>query len=239
MTATRSTVTSESSPSGELEVKDVSKEQTMSSKDNNFVEKKKERFQVIESPFTTAVREDVAVRGIYSLVVGMMSFHLISMAFKYYYMDNLFQSDVAFLKRAFHQFHWILASEAAMLATFFFMVLPAVRSRMENKIHHLLYRCNIIIAFLVLAIVPMYIRYAMDLSVVTAVAVVFEQIRYTMKFISFVVENEKMDDSAELPNVKSSLYFLFAPTLIYQLSYPMKNSRDWKNILCWSLEILD
>ena len=78
----------------------------------------------------------------------------------------------------------------------------------------------------------------MDLNVVAAIAVIQEQIRYTMKFISFVVENGKMDDSSKLPTVKSSLYYLFAPTLIYQHSYPMKNSRDWKNIACWSLEIV-
>ena len=238
MTASRSFSVSESAASGELDVKAVGKEQAMPNDNNNVVEKKKERFQVIESAFTTAVMDDVAVRGVYSIFVGIMSFNLVSMGFKYYYMEDLFHSDVSFLKRAFGQFHWVLVSEAAMLAIFFLMVLPAVRSRIENKINSFLFRCNIITAFLVLAIVPIYIRYAMDLNVVTAIAVIFEQIRYTMKFISFVVENERMDDSAELPTIKSSLYFLFAPTLVYQPSYPMKDTRDWKNIICWSIEIL-
>ena len=207
MPASQSSIASDSSPSGELDVKSAGQLKAMSSKDNNFLDKKKDRFSVIESPFTTAVRDDVAVRGVYSLVLGILSYHLVSMSFKYFYVEDLFQNDVTFLKKAFCHFHWSLISEAAMLATFLLLLLPAVRLRIMNQIQPFLYSCIIIAAFLVLAIVPLYIRYAMDLNVVAAIAVVCEQIRYLMKFISFVVENEKMDYASQPPTIKSSLYF--------------------------------
>lgn len=203
-------------------------------------EKKKERFHVIDSPFTTAVREDVAVRGVYSLIVGFLSFHLLSMSYKYYHIDGLLQSDIDFLKKAFSQFHWVIVSELALMATFFAMILPVVRFRMQDKIHPTLFHLHLVVSALLMVIIPMYIRYAMDLHVVAAVAVIFEQIRYAMKAISFVVENEKIreEDGLQLPTRDSSVYFLFAPTLIYQPSYPVREGRDWKNIACWTLEII-
>jgi hypothetical protein len=213
-------------------------------KEERPIVKKKERFHVIDSPFTTAVQDDSAVRSIYSCIVAMMTFHLIATCVKYYFMDGLLQSDIAFLRNSFSGFHWVLLSEFALFTTFMFMIVPAVQFRMQERISPFLFYTNLLVSALIMTLIPLYFRYAMDLSVVAAIAVIFEQIRYAMKVISFVIENEKIsaetedDVFPEIPTVKSSLYFLFAPTLIYQPTYPMRQSRDWKNILCWSLEIV-
>ena len=137
-----------------------------------------------------------------------------------------------------------------MMATFLLILLPVIQFKIQRKINPLLYYSNVSVAGLVILIVPLCIRFACSLHPVAATAVIFEQIRYAMKMISFIVENHTSNDSetsdddvfvedgVQIPTVKSCLYYLFAPTLIYQHSYPMRDHRDWKNIICWFLEII-
>lgn len=90
----------------------------------------------------------------------------------------------------------------------------------------------ITVLFAVILIVPLFIRFTSDPHEVIGTAITFEQIRFTMKCISFVSEKESFS-----PEIGSISYFLFAPTLIYRDSYPRAKRRDWINIVHWSMAI--
>lgn len=70
----------------------------------------------------------------------------------------------------------------------------------------------------------------MRLTAITRLWLSHEVIRLQLKLISFVVEmsGEKVSETS---SVSSFIYYLFAPTLIYQVTYPRSDTIRWRRVV--------
>lgn len=192
-----------------------------------------ERFQVRESMFTTAIRTSATARVAYSTAIAVVAVILMTNCAKYICLPNVFRKDVEFVYRSFSDLHIVIAYEIIMTAGLISILLPSVKIRnhsLTSAIAGISAATIFVIAF------PIFVRFCFDLHEVMAIVVIFEQVRFVMKMISFIAENMKNEN--EDPSISSFLYFLYAPTLIYRSKYPLKANRDWNQIAIWSMEIL-
>ena len=194
---------------------------------------KEERFQIRESMFTTAIQTSSAVQAVYSIMLATILMVLFVTCVKYIAMPEVMQKDLALLQRSFTNMHIVIAYEFMMAAGLTILLLPAVRIRNSYMTIAVV---GITCASIFVMVFPLWVRFYFDLHEVTAIIVIFEQVRYTMKLISFVIEN--MKDMNSQPSLNSFLYYLFAPTLIYRHNYPRNKTRNWRNIAYWSCEVL-
>lgn len=194
-------------------------------------------FKVRDSPFTKAIRNP-SLRATFSLFVATQVLFLIATCTYYFYDHEMFFGDVNFFIRMLSPIHVSLLLELVCTLTIFTLV-PVVRMQ-KSVVQTIIKFMVVTLVFLVVLIFPIGLRIKFDVHPILACAMGMQQLRFLMKIISFVAENpppvpidrhdpernnneeviEEKCCKIEVPTVKSLLYFLFAPTLIYQHRYP-------------------
>jgi hypothetical protein len=164
---------------------------------------------------------------------------------------EFFINDMDFLVRQFSPIHVSLSLEV-MYLTMASLITCSMRYKMENntasaRIAHLFLISG---CFLVMIIIPWFVRDTYDIPVILRTAIILQQIRVSMKFISFLSVNESRlskrnrlkidsikDHEQKLPTIMTMMYFMFAPTLIYQHDYPRSPiPTDWFKVAHHLLE---
>lgn len=109
------------------------------------------------------------------------------------------------------------------------------------KWHHsggMIWTCYALYFFLLLAL-PIPAVMLIDFSSVLKFAFLGEQVRMLMKVHAFVAEctwmaNDKdKKEKMHQVTVKHLMYFLFAPTLVFRLTYPRNERRDWTRVVAY------
>lgn len=199
-----------------------------------------EMFQVRESLLTIALREP-SHRTSFNLVVVVCRILIAATLVLYVCDTDSFPRDVAYIVQQFSPIRVSLAMEVVYLIACFFLVF-FTRARVENNgkwtAAHVI---GVSLVFAAVILIPMYLLMQNHVHFCLTVAILLQQLRVLMKFVSFVVENtDSADDSnhdarkgrQELPTIRSMMYFMFAPTLVYRHSYPQSpNPTDWKLVV--------
>ena len=204
---------------------------------NTDVEKKN-LFHIRKSPLTIALRNPDH-EATFAVVKVLTLFLVIATAVLYIMDPEMLFQDLGFLVQQFSPIHVSLAMEVVYLISAITLLL-SMRTLMQPlkpqvvKAARFGHTLVVFAAFGTVVCGPLYIQMIYDLHFVLVFAMAQQQIRVLMKFISFLVENERQlmkqsDVHQSLPTVKSLMYFMFAPTLIYQHSYPRSPSAtNWK-----------
>ena len=174
-----------------------------------------------ESGFTTALRNNVAVRCIYNLIVSLHIFYISYIFILWYHHPDIKTSDIFFVARVLSSTHLFLFFELLMLAS---VTLFSVWSRNFQ-------RCYILLIITIL-LVPHVFIYSFRIHELPAGFMMMEQVRYIFKAVSVACETE------EKVTLKSVAYFLMVPTLIYKSEYPVTKERDWRQIIIWLIETI-
>lgn len=169
----------------------------------------------------------------YTVIAAIVIFSLSMTCFQYYAEPKVLRSDLSFLARAFKNIHLMLLNEALIIFLMTVALVPAVKNQKQFP---LLSKLTILTTFIIVVVEPPVFKLYMEFHAITGVAVVFEQIRLLMKFISFVVECSRENSTCD-PSFTSFLYFLFAPTVIYRDSYPRSRSRRYDRIARYLCEL--
>ena len=206
------------------------------------------RFQVRESPLKDAFDNSSTTRGTFSAIVSMMGFVFVGMTAVYYFKPDVYYDDLAFVQQSFGNFSCFLAQWLVLHATLILITFPATKYHVMNKdSNYFNYQVWILMTVAIVSAVPVYTIFAYKLHPVLSLAIVMEQIRLLMKLIAYLVENGKKkryieesgDESVEAPTVKSFVYFLFAPTLLYRDTYPKaKQATNWTLVASYALQIV-
>ena len=202
----------------------------------------KPRFVPRESPLTIGLR-DPNHQATFSLFMAANIVVTVVIAVRYFIRQDIMLEDVDFLMRGFGNLHVFIIMEALFTLLFAFALLPATVSWMRQGIGSTYYAIIVTVIACVIVITPVYCCLVYPIHPIMRTAFVLEQIRILMKLVSFVAENvgqnerggtayerdkkdcyenksSKQAHSDEFPSLRSTIYFLFAPTLMYQHSYP-------------------
>lgn len=191
---------------------------------------KKERFVVRESPLTDALKQHVprSTSGLYSAVQYLL---LVTTGVHYYFNWKVFRADMNFLLNALSPIHALLLNELVGVVAIA-CLLPGIRMRLQspNPTSTTVFQMDVAVVSLVLLVVPYQIKSHYGSHYVFNVILIATQVRFLLKLISFLVENS--EEAKDLPTLKSLMYFLFAPTLIYQHSYPRSpHPTNWGRVV--------
>ena len=220
-------------------------------------------FQVRDSPFTEAMR-DPNHQATFSLFLACQTLLTAATVVYYFFNHTQFYSDLDLVVRMFSPMQASLLLEIACTAAIL-LLLPAVRMR-KSILRSIFRPLTIIFTSLVIVILPVFLRNFYNAHPVLASAMCMQQIRFIMKIISFLSENpgdsqdevkaptennnhnfsipnsdpeSQIPTSTQKPTIGSLLYFMFAPTLIYQHSYPRsREPTNWLMVLAYLLQWL-
>lgn len=218
------------------------------------------RFRVRESPLTIGLR-DVNHRATFSFFLAAAILTILTNILHYFLDPQVLHKDLSFFLRATEHLHIFYLQELVFLFGFTVVLLPATILYMRHKISGWMYGIPVFLLLVLVSFGPLYLVIAFGVHPALRVFFVLDQVRHWMRLISFVSENVtqvrderaatqdrchqqegKEQDSletgclrqAEYPTLKSLMYFMFAPTLIYQHSYPRSPANEkirWKYVL--------
>ena len=208
-----------------------------------------DRFKIRESPLTDAFNNSSVARGIFSWVVTIFSMVFVVMIANYLLKPEIYQSDLEFVQRGFAGFtyfvvQWLILNASVALITF-----PATKYHVVNRdSNYFTYQIWIFFNVMIISVLPVYTIVTYNFHHALSCATVMEQIRFLMKLVSYLVENEKKKSFYEkhsdeevvkdAPTFKSFTYFMFAPTLIYRDEYPRTEKTNWKAVASYSAQII-
>jgi hypothetical protein len=171
---------------------------------------------------------------------------------------KVFFEDIAFIRSGFQPFTYFLLQWLIISAALCFIGFPAVKQNNPKSLaSYLIYISGVIVTVATMCIIPVYFMMKYQFHNALKMGTTIEQMRHLMKFISFVVEvnndrvcdkdddpNNNVTDSKEQgkrgsanPTLKSFVYFLFAPTMIYQDEYPKSNKpTNWTRVASYAAQ---
>ena len=203
-------------------------------------ESARERFQIREPLLDQALSKSLSLRALAAGAAALFLLPLLSRAIKYAIMPYTWRMDVGFVGTCFGHTHILLLYELLSVATFVLVALPVSRSKSR-----VIRVPGIMLSSITTAVLAPLLRFYFNVHEVIALALVLEQARFAMKLVSFLVETSQRQADAEKrrqeetrASIGSTLYFLFAPTLIYQHSYPRSPTRNWRRLTACLLQLL-
>lgn len=220
-------------------------------------------FQVRDSPFTVAMR-DPNHQATFSLFLAGQALLASATLVLYFFDRDQFHSDLDTFVRIFSPIQASFLLEVICTAAVL-LLLPAVR--MERSIlRAVVYPLVVTFTALIIIMTPVILRNVYNTHPVLSCGMCMQQIRFIMKIISFLSENgpgsqaqvkdenENNNDfysppisdpegqvviSQSKPTISSLIYFMFAPTLIYQHSYPRyPNPTNWLMVVVYMVQWL-
>ncbi|KAF5293675.1 hypothetical protein FQA39_LY03160 [Lamprigera yunnana] len=147
---------------------------------------------------------------------------------------------------------WIVGFLSTLLAYYVYKFWAHVQTKFQKsnspalRLWNYSHLCILLLYYGVVLYCSAFLLITFELGIACSFACTMETIRMVMKVHSFVRTNvpkslrcKTNKDKQLCPNLSNYLYFLFAPTIVYQDSYPMnKEKTDWKYVSICGLEML-
>ena len=210
----------------------------------------KEKFQARESPLTTAFAQKTVVQGLFWawILICVVTYAIV--AVNYAYNPAQLREDIDFVRLAFSNLSVFAVQWVILMSVISFVAYPAAKRRLESRdAGSVTHASQVSMAVMVIVTVPLYTIYALKLHMVLRLATVIEQLRLLMKMISFLVECErkrkrlqaahKTERTEDPTTLRSLLYFLFAPTMIYRDAYPRASKpTNWLVVCSYAVQFV-
>ncbi|KAH8369348.1 hypothetical protein KR009_008834 [Drosophila setifemur] len=224
-----------------------------------------EKVFVSRESYLTALLQVEHMRTIYHIFYIILVMSLLNVIFYDYFVDGRIDLGTGTIQGGLRRLHWVmgvwLLEHVFVLALYYaFRGWALVRHKLKPQSalqRFWTHSCLIlyISAQLVFGFVSSSLCLKFDLPFVSACVLLLESTRLLMKMHAFVRYNaarvlagnpKKDDDEVEvktsgrpfLPSLRSYIYFLFAPTLIYRDNYPRTSHIRWKFALNRFLEVV-
>ena len=209
-------------------------------------------FVIRDSPVTQLIREDASAKGVYCILFVVFSYFFWTKVMEYMLDPELRERHGKLLSWAFTEFHRALYVWIGMKLSVIVVVYLIAKTFAGSSGLTFL---TIIIELMLTLVTPISI-YFLGIRQLSVSALFCEQIRLQLKVVAFVSEvsrkyGEKQQNDIEMksqtqymtepfkmPSLSSYVYFLFAPTLVFQEKYPKSKSRNIFRILILIYEIL-
>ena len=209
-------------------------------------------FVIRDSPVTQLIREDASARGVYCILFVVFSCFFWTKVMEYMLDPELRERHGKLLSWLFTEFHYTLYVWAGMKLSVTVVVYLIAKTFAGSSGLTFL---TIIIELMLTLVTPLSI-YFLGIRYLSVSALFCEQIRLQLKVVAFVSgvsrkygekqqndiemksQTQYMTEPFKMPSLSSYVYFLFAPTLVFQEEYPKSKSRNIFRILVLIYEIL-
>lgn len=156
---------------------------------------------------------------------------------RYIWTPGALDRDRAFMNRVWHNWYILPLMEVLLILACIFMLQPAVVRRIRAKETSTSFYLVVSLVYFLTLAVPLLLILSQRSHPVLRSAVLLEQTRYLMKIVSFISENQDIENGE--PSKTSLLYFLFAPVLVYRHTYPrLPGSIRWSRVFSLPLHFL-
>ena len=207
------------------------------------------KFEIRESALTRLTREDVTSRVIYCIFFVVLSCYFWTRIIEYIFKKDLREDHLEIVMKYMSGFDnafycWIVTNLVIILIFY-----PIIKCSAGNKC--IMFAATLLAIIFLTTVTPIA-KIFFGVRLLSAAALMIEQIRIQMKVIAFSVSisrlyreqmmteqnGQLMKSPAKTSSLSSFVYFLFAPTLIYNESYPRSKSRNLLKVLLMIYELL-